>query len=50
MASIGYYWDNKTVERIKELLCEYSDLLSTTFSEMKGLARDLGEMKIPLNP
>jgi hypothetical protein len=38
------------VERITELLCEYSDLFPTTFSEMKGVAGELGEMKIPLRP
>jgi hypothetical protein len=29
-------------------LCEYNDLFPVTFSEMKGLSRDLGEMNIPL--
>jgi hypothetical protein len=38
----------KTVERIAELLCEYSDMFPTTFTEMKGIAGELGEMKIPL--
>jgi hypothetical protein len=50
IASIGDYWDNQTVERITELLHEYNDLFPTTFSEMKGLAGELGEMKIPLKP
>jgi hypothetical protein len=36
IASIGDYWDNQTVERITELLREYSDLFPATFSEMKG--------------
>jgi hypothetical protein len=36
------------VESITELLCEYSDLFPTTFTEMKGIARELDEMKIPL--
>jgi hypothetical protein len=48
MASIGDYWDEQTMERITELLCKYSDLFSTTFTEMKGIAGDVGEMKIPL--
>jgi hypothetical protein len=48
MAIIGDYWDEKTVEIIIELLCEYNDLFPTTFTKMKGIARDLGEMKIPL--
>jgi hypothetical protein len=50
IASIGDYWDNQTVERITELLREYNDLFPTTFSEMKGLVGELGEMKIPLKP
>jgi hypothetical protein len=48
MASIGDYWDEKTVESITELLHEYNDLFPTTFTEMKGIAGELGEMKIPL--
>jgi len=50
MVSIEDYWDNQIVERITELLCEYSDLFPTTFSEMKELVGDLGEMNIPLKP
>jgi hypothetical protein len=46
--SIGDYWDNHTIERITELLHEYNDLFPVTFSEMKGLSREIGEMKIPL--
>jgi hypothetical protein len=48
MASIGDYWDEQTVESITELLREYNDLFPTTFTEMKGIAGELGEMKIPL--
>jgi hypothetical protein len=50
MASIGDYWDEQTVERIIELLCEYSDMFPTTFTEMKDIIGELGEMKIPLKP
>jgi hypothetical protein len=50
IANIGYYWDNETMEKITELLHEYSDLFPATFSEMKGVARELGEMMIPLRP
>ena len=32
MASIGDYWDEKTIESIIDLLCEYSDLFPTTFT------------------
>jgi hypothetical protein len=30
------------------LLHKYNDLFPTTFTEMKGMARELGEMNIPL--
>ena len=36
------------MEKIIELVCEYSDLFPGTFSEMKGVAGELGEMNIPL--
>jgi hypothetical protein len=48
MASIRDHWDEKIVEIIIELLCEYNDLFPTKFIEMKGIAGELGEMKIPL--
>jgi hypothetical protein len=50
MANIRDYWDKQIVERITELLHKYSDLFPTTFIEMKGIAGELGEMKIPLKP
>jgi hypothetical protein len=37
MASIGGCWDEKTIEIIIELVCEYSDLFPTMFMEMKGI-------------
>jgi hypothetical protein len=49
-ANIGDYWNDETVEKIVDLLHEYQDLFSTTFSEMKGIVGELGEMKIPLKP
>jgi hypothetical protein len=48
MANIGDYWDEKTIERIMELLCEYSDMFPKIFIEMKFIAGELGEMNIPL--
>ena len=45
---IGDYWDSEKMEKIIELLREHSDLFPTTFSEMKGAAGELVEMKIPL--
>ena len=47
-SNIGDYWDDETLGKIIELLHEFQDLLSTKFSEMKGIVGDLGEMKIPL--
>jgi hypothetical protein len=47
---IGDSLDNQTMERITELHHEYSDIFPTTFSEMKGVEGELGEMKIPLRP
>jgi hypothetical protein len=38
IAIIGDYWDNETMEKITELLREYSELFPTTFLEMKGVA------------
>ena len=48
MASIGDYWDEKTIESITKLLHKYNDLFPTMFTEMKGIAGELGEMNIPL--
>jgi hypothetical protein len=48
ITSIGDYWDEKIVEIIMELLHEYNDLFPTTFTDMKGIAWDIGAMKIPL--
>jgi hypothetical protein len=42
--------DESTVESITELLREYNELFPTTFTEMKGIAGELREMKIPLRP
>ena len=50
MASTGNYWDEQTLERIIESQREYSDLFPTTFTEMKCISWELGEMKMPLKP
>jgi hypothetical protein len=50
MASIGNFWYAQIVERITKLLREESDLFPITFTEMKGITRELGEMNIPLKP
>ena len=49
-ASIGYFWDEETMEKIMDLLHEFQDMFPTKFSEIKGILGDLGEMKIPLKP
>jgi hypothetical protein len=49
-AQIGDNWSEETVEKIANLLREYQDLFPTTFSKMRGIAGDLGEMNIPLKP
>jgi hypothetical protein len=49
-ANIGDYWNDETMENIANLLHEYQDIFPTTFSEMKGITGELGEMKIPLKP
>jgi len=48
IASIGNYWDDKTIGQIVDLLQEYQDLFPMKFEDMKGILRDLGVMRIPL--
>ena len=50
LANIRDYWDEETVGKVTELLHEFQDLFPTKFSKMKGIVRDLSEMKIPLRP
>jgi hypothetical protein len=50
ISSIGDYWDEPIVEIIIDLLHKYNDLFPTTFTDMKGIVGELGEMKIPLKP
>jgi hypothetical protein len=38
------------MESTQELFLEYNDLFLATFLEMKGVSRELGEMKILLRP
>lgn len=49
-AFIGDYWDEEIVGKNIDLLHEYRDLFTTKFTEMKGIAGGLGEMKITLKP
>jgi hypothetical protein len=46
--NIGDYLNDETIEKIANLLCEYRYLFPTTFSKMKGIDQELGEMKISL--
>jgi hypothetical protein len=50
MASIGDYWDEQTMTEIQAMLQEYEDLFPKSFSELKGIKGDLGEMNIELKP
>lgn len=50
MATIGDYWDEETISQVVDLLKEYQDVFPTSFSEMKGIAGELGEMHIQLKP
>ena len=47
-ASIGYYWDEEILQKIINILSKYEDLFANTLFEMKGIAEQLEEMKIPL--
>jgi archaellum component FlaC len=48
--NIGDYWSNETIKNIVDLMHEYQDLFPSMFSKMKGITKELGEMKILLNP
>lgn len=45
---LGDYWDNATVEKVVVLLWEYRDLFLRKITNLKGILRDLGMMKITL--
>jgi len=47
---IGDYWDDAIVDKVVELLREYQDLFPTKFTDLKGIIRNLGMMKIMLKP
>lgn len=50
MAIIGDYWDGETINQVVDLLKEYQDIFTTSFSKMKGIVDELGEMRIQLKP
>jgi hypothetical protein len=45
---IIHYCNDEIMEKIVDLLRKYQDLFPATFSEMKGIVGELGEMNIPL--
>lgn len=47
---LGDYWDDATVDKVAELLCEYQDLFPTKITDLKGIIGDLGMMNIILKP
>lgn len=49
-AMLGDNWDDATVDKVAELLCEYQDLFPTKITDLKGIIGDLGMMKITLKP
>jgi hypothetical protein len=46
--NIGDYWNEEIVEKIVDLLREYHDLFPATFSKIKWIVWELGEMNILL--
>lgn len=50
IASIGDYWDEKTISEVVTLVREYEDLFPWSFTKMKGIKGEVGEMKIALKP
>lgn len=50
MVPLGDYWDEETTKEIFYLLQEYQDLFPASVAEVKGIKRDIGEMKMFLRP
>jgi len=48
IVKIGDYWDDPMVDKVVELLREYQDLFLNKFTNLKGIIKDLGVMKITL--
>jgi len=47
-AMLGDYWDDATMDKVAELLCEYQDFFLTKITNLKGIIGDLGMMRITL--
>lgn len=50
MTRIGDYWSEQQTTEIVDLLKEYQDVLGRDYKDLKGLAEEMGEMKIDLVP
>ena len=48
--NIEDHWDDAMVDKVAKFLHEYQDLFPTKFTDLKGIIRDLGVMKITLKP
>ena len=48
-SNIGDYWDDETIWNIIDLLHKFQDMFPTKIFKMKGIVRDLREIKIVLN-
>jgi hypothetical protein len=48
MDFVGDYWDEQIMSGIEALLKEYEDLFLRSFTEIKGIKGNLGEVKIEL--
>jgi len=50
MEGICDYWSNKKIACIANLLHEYQDVFSRDYKDLKGLVKDIGDIKIDLVP
>ena len=50
MARIEDYWSEEQTTKIVDLLKEYHDVFARDYKDLKGLVKEMGEMKIYLFP
>ena len=48
MSRIGDYWSEQQTTEIVDLLKEYQDVFARDYKDLKGLIKEMGEMKIDL--
>ena len=48
MVRIGDYWSEQQTTEIVDLLKEYQDVFARDYKDLKGLVKEMGEMKIDL--